>query len=138
MAEAKSADPTRPAEGGSRVVPLGAPRPQPPRAEPERNGVSWRAFGIVMALLVLAAVALIVQTHRVGSLSGEVATLEAQLSAANVQLATYHARLDLIRTSVSAVVDQVANLSALVESDPLAAPAEPAPPADSADVPDAR
>src|SRR5262245_35591172 len=126
MAEAKSADPTRPAEGSPRVVPLGAPRPQPPRAEPERNGVSWSAFGIAIALLVFAAVALIVQTHRVGALSGQVDTLEAQLSVANAQLATYHVRLDLIRTSVSAVVDQVANLSALVESDPLAAPTEAA------------
>src|SRR5262245_30138786 len=138
MAEAKSADTTRPAEGSSRGVPLGGPRPQPPRAEVERDGVSWRAFGIAIALLVVAAAALIVQTHRVGALSGQVATLEAQLSAANAQLATYHARLDLIRTSVSAVVDQVANLSALVESDPLAAPADPAPPTDSPDAPGAR
>jgi hypothetical protein len=133
MAEAKSADPTRPA-GNPRVVPLGAARPQPGRAEPERAGVSWGVFGIAIALLVFATAALIVQTHRVGALSGEVAGLEAQLTAANGQLAIYHTQLGLIRTSVSAVVDQVAKLSALVESDPLAPPADAAAPVS----PDAR
>ncbi len=130
MAEAKSADPTRPAEGSPRVVPLGAARPQPGRAEPERGGVSWGVFGIVVALLVFATAALIVQNHRIGALTGQVEGLEAQLTAANTQLATYHTQLGLIRTSVSAVVDQVANLSALVESDPSAASA-PAAPVDS-------
>ena len=130
MAEAKPADPTRPAEGSPRVVPLGAARPQPGSAKLERDGVSWGVFGIAVALLVFASAALIVQTHRVGTLSGQVAGLEAQLTAANAQLATYHTQLGLIRTSVSAVVDQMANLSALVESDPLAA-AAPAAPVDS-------
>ena len=135
MAEAKSADPTRPADGSPRVVPLGAPRPQGSRPEPDRDWVSWNAFGIALALLVFAAAALIVQTHRVGALSDQVATLETQLGAANAQLATYHTHLGLIRNSVSAVADQVANLSALVATDPLAKPADPAAVPDS---PDAR
>jgi hypothetical protein len=133
MGEAKPADPTRPAEG-SRVVPLEAVRPQPGGAEPGRDGVSWSAFAIAVVLLVFATGALIVQTRRVGSLSGQVAGLEARLTAANTQLANYHTQLGLIRTSVSAVVDQVANLSALVESDPLAPPADRAAP----ESPDAR
>jgi hypothetical protein len=132
MAEVKPADPTRPAEGNPRVVPLAAQRPQPTRPEAQRDGVSWNAFGIALALLVFAAVALIVQTHRVDALSGQVAGLETQLAAANTQLATYHTQLGLIRTSVAAVVDQVTNLNELVHSDPLAAaPAEP--PAESSD-----
>jgi hypothetical protein len=137
MAEAKSADPTRPGDAAARVVPLGAPRPQAPRVEPVRDGVSWSAFGIAVALIVFAAVALIVQTQRVGALSAQVAGLETQLGTAQAQLATYHARLGLIRTSVAAVSDQVANLSALVESDPVAPPAEPADaaPIDSPDAP---
>src|SRR4030095_5256381 len=120
MAEAKAADPTRP-EGSPRVVPLGAARPQPGRAEPERGGVSWGVFGIAVTLLVFATAALIIQNHRIGALSGQVAGLEAQLTAANAQLATYHTQLGLIRTSVSAMVGQVANLRALVECDPSAA-----------------
>jgi hypothetical protein len=135
MAEVKSADPTRTAEGGSRVVPFGAPRREPARAESERNGVSWSAFGIAVALIAFAAAALIVQTHRVGTLTDRASRLEAQLDAANAQLATYHAQLGLIRTSVAAVADQVANLSTLVEADPGATPANPAEPNDS---PDAR
>jgi hypothetical protein len=106
-------------------VPLGAPRP--PHAESQRDGVSWSAFGIALALLLFAAVALIVQTHRVDALSGKVDGLEAELAAAHGQLATYHAQLGLIRSSVAAVVDQVTSLDELVQADPGAVPAPEAP-----------
>jgi hypothetical protein len=129
MAEAKPADPNRPSDAGARVVPLGAQKPNPGRAEPARDGVSWNAFAIAVALLVFAAAALVVQTQRVsnqaeriGALSGQVEDLTSQLSTANAQLATYHARLGLIRSSVAAVADQVANLSDLVRADPLTEP----------------
>jgi hypothetical protein len=121
MAEVKSADPTRPADGSPRVVPLGAAR-SAARTEVEHDGVSWNAFGIAVALLVFAVAALVVQTHRVGSLTGQVEGLTAELTAANTQLATYHTQLGLIRNSVSAVVDQVASLNELVQADPLAPP----------------
>jgi len=131
MAEVKPADPNRPAEGSARVVPLGAARAQPGRAEPD--GVSWTAFRITVVLLVFAAAALIVQTQRVanrneriGVLSGQVAGLESQLRTANAQLATYHAQLARIRSTVSTVADQVATLAELV-ADPFAEPAPPAP-----------
>ncbi len=128
MAEAKPADPTRPAEGSARVVPLAA-RPQPGHAE--RDGVSWNAFWIAAALLVFACGALIVQTQRVSSLSEQVEGLEVQLSAANAQLESYDRQLSLIRSTVASVVDQVTNLSELVQTKPLtAAPAPEAPAAD--------
>src|SRR5215470_3905899 len=121
MAEAKPADPTRPAEGSPRVVPLGA-RPQPPGRPAPDDGVSWNTFGIAVVLLVLAVAALLVQTQRIANrneqidaLNGQVASLEGQLASANTQLATYHTQLGLIRSSVSAVIDQVNNLNALVQ-----------------------
>src|SRR5262245_3041333 len=112
MAEAKPADPTRPAEGSPRVVPLGARSPSG-RPATDADGVSWNSFGIAVVLLVLAVGALLVQTQRVANrneqidgLNGQVASLESRLSAANTQLATYHTQLGLIRSSVSAVIDQ--------------------------------
>ena len=138
MAELKPVEPTRAAEGSPRVVPLDAARPQPGPAEPARDGVSWRAFGIAVALLVFATAALIVQTQRVanqaeqiGALSGQVEGLEVQLSGANAQLTIYHSQLGRIRTSVSAVVDQVANLNELVQANPFAPPAAPTAAAES-------
>ena len=135
MAEPKS-DSNRPAEGTPRVVPLGAARPQAPRSEPD--GVSWTAFGIAVALLVFAGAALLVESQRVanrneqiGVLSGQVAGLETQLRAADAELATYHAQLARIRRSVSAVADEVANLSQLVQVDPFAKPPVPPAPAEA-------
>jgi hypothetical protein len=135
MAEAKPADPAR-------VVPLGTARPQSTRnAAPD--GVSFRAFGIAVALLVLAVAGLLVQTQRVSgqaaqitALSGQIDGLEAQLSAATAQLAGYDRQMGLIRANVSSVVDQVATLNALVQTDP-AAPAPPGAPAASSPAPDA-
>ncbi len=142
MAEAKP-DPTRPAEGSPRVVPLGAARSQPGRTAPERDGVSWGAFAIAVALLVFATAALIVQTQRVanqaeqiGALSGQVEGLGVQLSAANTQLATYDRQLGLIRANVSSLVEEVATLAELVQANPFA-PAPAAPPSAISETPDA-
>jgi hypothetical protein len=136
MAESKP-DSNRPSDANPRVVPLGSPRPQPGRSEREGDVVSWNTFAIAVALLVFAAAALIVQTQRVanrneqiGALTGQVQGLEAQLTAANAQLATYHLQLGRIRSSVSAVVDEVSNLNALVQVNPFSEPAAPTPPAD--------
>jgi hypothetical protein len=133
MADAKPADSARPAEGSPRVVPLGT-RTQPGRRDPAREGVSWNSFWIVMALLVFALAALLVQTQRVSNqaqqisaLSGQVEGLEGQLSAANVQLAGYDRQLGLIRANVAMVVDQVTALSKLVAPTPAFAPTPPAP-----------
>ena len=129
MAEAKPADPSRPADGNPRVVPLGTRSPGG-RPAPDADGVSWNTFGIAIVLLVLAVAALLVQTQRVANrneqidvLNGQVASLESQLTSANTQLATYHTQLGLIRSSVSAVIDQVTNLNALVQENPFAPPA---------------
>jgi len=61
----------------------------------------------------------------------QVEGLELQLSAANAQLTNYHSQLGRIRTSVSAVVDQVANLNELVQANPFAPPAAPTAAAES-------
>jgi hypothetical protein len=131
MAEAKPADPSRPAEGSPRVVPLGARS----GARPAPDGVSWNTFGVAMVLLVLAVAGLLVQTQRVANrgeqiaaLNEQVAGLENRLASANTQLATYHTQLGLIRSSVSAVIDQVTNLNALVQENPFAPPASIAAP----------
>jgi hypothetical protein len=132
MAEAKPADPLRVAEGNQRVVPLGAAKPQANRGETE-SGVSQRAFAIVLALLVFASAALIVQTQRVSNkaariaaLEGQVEGLSVQLSAANTQIATYDMQMLLIRSTVASITDQMANLSDLVGTAPV--PLEPAMP----------
>jgi hypothetical protein len=136
MADAKPADPARVGDASPRIVPLGA-RTRLGRPDPGQDGVSWGVFGIVAALLVFAIAALLVQTQHVSNqaaqisaLNGQVEGLEAQLSGANARLAGYDRQLGLIRANVSSVVDQVAALSKLVESNPLpAAPAAaPAPP----------
>jgi hypothetical protein len=128
MADAKPSDANRP-EGGPRVVPLGTARPQTGGSESD-PGVSQRAFTVVLALLVFASAALIVQSNRVSNkaeriaaLEGQVEGLSVQLSAANTQIATYDMQMSLIRASVASITDQMANLNDLVG----AAPAAPAP-----------
>jgi hypothetical protein len=136
MAEAKPVDPTRPAESSPKLVALpedrttaaAASRPQPGRHDPERHGVSWSAFGLAVALLLLAIIGLVVQTQRVsdqaeqiGLLNGQVEGLQLQLSAANTQLATYDMQLTLVRTTVAAMYEQMTNLNELVSTNPFAA-----------------
>ena len=74
MADSKPSDPVRVAEGNPRVVPLGAAKPQANRGDAE-SGVSQRAFAIVLALLVFASAALIVQTQRVSNKAERIAAL---------------------------------------------------------------
>ena len=140
MAEAKPADASRPVDGSPRVVPLGARSPG--RPTPDADGVSWNTFGIAMVLLVLAVAGLLVQTQRVSNrgeqiaaLNEQVSSLEDRLASANTQLATYHTQLGLIRSSVSAVIDQVTNLNALVQENPFAPPASLAAPNAPAETP---
>jgi hypothetical protein len=141
MAEAKPADPTRASDGNPRVVPLGTARPQAGRGHRARDGVSWGAFGIAVALLVFVTVGLLVQTQRatsqaarIGVLNSQVSGLEADLAAAHAQLAGYDRQLALIRAGVSSLVDQAATLNALVQANPVS-PVPLAAPAASAQTP---
>ena len=98
----------------------------PQQSEPESKSVSRTLFWIVVALLALSVTGLALQSQhasaqatRITALSGQVEGLEAQLAAAHTQLATYGMQRELVRTSVSDVLEQLLILAGLVDVDPL-------------------
>jgi outer membrane murein-binding lipoprotein Lpp len=81
----------------------------------------------VVVLAVLAAAGLVIQTWRVGELSGQVQGLTAELQAAQTALDAYRGQLGEIRSSVEDLQGRMADLDQLVNRDPLAAPAPETP-----------
>ncbi len=116
--------------GKPRLVALedrsGAPPAREAASQEAANGrpsaagrrVAW-ALGV---LLVLALIGLGLQTRRVGELSGQVATLTADLGQARSALVAYQSQLDEVRTSVADLQTRFAALDALVNRDPTAVP----------------
>jgi len=95
--------------------------------ERARAESSWRErtarlggpLGLVAILvLVLAVVALVVQTRRVGIFAADVDAREVELSAAHRQIDAYQSQLDLVRESLTGVIDQLTHLQEVVSSDP--------------------
>jgi hypothetical protein len=94
-----------------------------PAAEPEARGAS-RATWLLAGLLLLAFLALVIQTSRVGALSREVSRLSSDLAGARTALLAYEGRLATVREVVGDLSRRVGQLDELVRRDPLA-PAEP-------------
>ena len=89
---------------------------------------SWLAW-LLVALVVVAAAGLVVQTQRAGELQGAVELLEGELFTTRTALDAYEARFDEVRDSVGSLQAQLEQLNALVSADPLADPlADPAAP----------
>ena len=103
----------------------GAERPQSEARRGGRLGRSGRLSALFALLLLLAVAALLVQSHRVGELTGEVAALESQVELANRQLAAYEAQRELVRDSLGGVLEDLSALHQVVSEDPLAV-SEPA------------
>ena len=104
-------------------------RPEPDA--PNARRTTW----LLAALLLLAFLALVIQTSRVGALSGEVSRLSSDLVGARTALIAYEGRLATVREVVGELSRRVGQLDELVRRDPLAppeaedleAPAAPAP-----------
>jgi hypothetical protein len=91
----------------------------------ERMGRSGRLIALCALLLVLVLVALVVQSRRIETLSGEIAALSSQVENANRQLAAYEAQRALVRDSLGGVLQELSVLHEVVSEDPLAV-SEPA------------
>ena len=106
------------------------------RPEPDAPAAQ-RGTRLLMVLLLLACIGLVIQTRRVGALSGEVSRLSSDLVSARAALVAYEGRLATVREVVGDLSHRVGQLDALVRRDPLApsepedqeAPAAPATPA---------
>jgi hypothetical protein len=88
-------------------------------------GRSGRLIALCALLLVLVLVALVVQSRRIETLSGEIAALSSQVATANRQLAAYEAQRALVRDSLGGVLQELSVLHEVVSEDPLAV-SEPA------------
>jgi hypothetical protein len=84
-------------------------------------GRSGRLSALFALLLLLSVATLVVQSHRVEKLAGEVAALELQVDAANRRLAAYQAQRSLVRNSLGSVLEELTVLHEVVSEDPLAA-----------------
>lgn len=93
-------------------------RPEPDA--PNARRTTW----LLAALLLLACLALVIQTRRVGALSGKVSRLSSDLVGARTALTAYEGRLATVREVVGDLSRRVGQLDVLVRRDPLA-PAEP-------------
>jgi hypothetical protein len=110
-----------------------------PRREPDAP-VARRTSWWLAALLLLACLALVIQTSRVGALSGEVSRLSSDLAGARTALLAYEGRLATVREVVGDLSRRVGQLDELVRRDPLAPPEPedleaPPPPATEAPAP---
>ena len=92
-----------------------------PRSEPEAPNAG-RTTWLLAALLLLAFLALVIQTSRVGALSGEVSRLSSDLAGARAALIAYEGRLATVREVVGELSLRVGQLDELVRRDPLAPP----------------
>jgi hypothetical protein len=105
----------------------GGEDPRPESAWRERMARCGGPLGLVaIVILVLALVALAVQTRRVGTLAGQVDALEVELSAAHRQIDAYQSQLDLVRESLAGVIEQLTHLQDIVSTDPAPTPEPPA------------
>jgi hypothetical protein len=113
-----------------------------PAAEPEAPSAS-RATWLLAGLLLLAFLALVIQTSRVGALSREVSQLSSDLAGARTTLLAYEGRLATVREVVGDLSRRVGQLDELVRRDPLAPPepedleAAPAPAPEASEAPEA-
>ncbi len=91
------------------------------RREPEAPNAR-RTTWLLAALLLLAFLALVIQTSRVGGLSREVSRLSSDLAGARTALLAYEGRLATVREVVGDLSRRVGQLDELVRRDPLAPP----------------
>lgn len=112
LAAVGSQPPERPARPEAEPAPAGGPGP----------GLSGRGLRLVAVLAVLAGVGLVIQTCRVGELSGQVQGLTVELQAAQSALEAYRGQLGEVRASVADLRGRMTALDELVNRDPLATP----------------
>ena len=112
---------TEPKQGAAGADTPAAQRPQPEAQNPRRT--TW----LTVALLLLACLALVIQTRRVGALSGEVTRLSSELVGTRAALVAYEGRLATVREVVGDLSQRLGKLDELVRRDPLAPPGPDAP-----------
>ena len=122
MSDAKHPRPHLVAVGDSTDEPSVAAPAEDRATASESPGRGW-LFWLLVALVVVAAAGLVVQTQRAGELQGAVELLEGELFTTRTALDAYEARFDEVRDSVGSLQAQLEQLNALVNADPLSEPA---------------
>jgi hypothetical protein len=84
--------------------------------------VSRRSTRLLALLLLLAALALVVQTRRVGELEGRVAELDSDLAVARQEIESYQGRLGQVRSLVDDLGTRLEELRGLLEPAPAPVP----------------
>jgi hypothetical protein len=97
-----------------------ASAPRPASGEPQS---SRRSFRLLVALLLLAALALVVQTRRVGQLEGRVEGLGSDLASARQEIEAYQGQIGQVRGLVDDLGTRLEELRGLLGQDPVAAEA---------------
>ena len=98
----------------------GAESAEPESRWSDRMRRSGWLFALCALLLALVFAALVGQSRRIETLSGEVAALSSQVEDANRQLAAYEAQRALVRDSLGGVLEELSALHEVVSEDPLA------------------
>ncbi len=114
------------ARPSGKLVAVDSPGGDATAQKPPRQRSSGResrtGFWLLAALLVIAATAVAFQTSRVDALSGQVESLQTELSTARAALHSYESRFTEIHASVAELRSQLTELETLVEERPTATP----------------
>ena len=108
------------AEGAAPAARVSAPAAAPAPREPRG---ARRTTRLLLALLLLAALGLVVQTRRVAQLEGRVAGLDSELAVSRQEIASYEGQLGRVRGLVDDLGARLEELRSLLQPDPVAAEA---------------
>jgi hypothetical protein len=99
-----------------------ASKPQAPAespSEPSRTSRRGVPIWALLAVMAIGAVLYVTQYQRAQALDAQVTSLQGELAEVGEQLEAYQTHLGSVRTSVSALKDQIGSLDTLVNLDPL-------------------
>ncbi len=114
------------ARPSGKLVAVDSPGGDATAQKPPRQRSSGResrtGFWLLAVLLGVAVAAVAFQTSRVDELSGQVESLQTELSTTRAALNSYEGRFTEIRSSVGELRSQLAELETLVEERPASTP----------------
>ena len=114
------------AHPSGKLVALASPPGESTTQDPPQQRSNWRksrnGFWLLAVLLAVAVAAVAFQTNRVDELSGQVESLQTELSTTRAALNGYESRFSEIRSSVVELRSQLSELETLVEERPASTP----------------